>query len=360
MASNLKVDQIEPHTQSMVAMKIGGHSNYMIPSFVGQLTSFRMRRETSQAFPFWNLASPDQIISDVTYPDYVEYLRSIKVEVFNSILIGTSVTASGLSISTPSMNIPFGTLIYFHSLNQFRTIVSNNTSTSHTIDEPLSASAQRCSIINFSMYESSFSGTGNGSIFTLTDNAQNRILLSALSEDAYYQGATFASNVITPINPSNWMVLRWGTNEANIASFSPSALTITLPSGSVTPTGNIELYPHRILNSPHARHKQIEDSTLINNGMQIVNGLRFRDTQQTHTHSDNGHSHSSNAASTQWYTGYTGGGSPMGANNPATINTGYASLTSQTNSNNGNIRVNQFTRSRGLGVYFYEYVGRVI
>ena len=354
------VDEILPGTGT--DLFVNGSKFYA--NFIGEVKQFRTRRATSKDFPFWNLSLPDQIIPFIIYPDYANYLRNIKVEAFNSTLIGTSVSASSVTITTPSITLLSGTLIYFHTLNQFRTIISSNIlSTTHTIDEPLTASAQSCSIVDQSNYISTFSGNWVGTAFTLDDNAQNRILLDALIEDAYYQGASMNANLITPINPSNWIILRWGTTDINITSFNPITRVINIASG--TPSGTtIELYPHRILNSNDARHKQVEDSVLINNGMQIISGLRLRDRIQGHRHNDSGHIH---PFINGLITGYgvnvnnTDGVGNVTWGIQTQTSTGYANITDPTNNGiNGTPRTGQFARPRGLGVIFYEFVGRVI
>jgi hypothetical protein len=339
------VDEILPGTGT--DLFINGSKFYT--NFIGEIKQFRTRRATSKDFPFWDLSLPDQTIPFINYPDYTDYLRNIKVEAFNSTLIGASVSSSSVTITTPSITLLTGTLIYFHTLGQFRIIISNNTlSTTHTIDEPLTASAQSCSIIDQSTYVSSFSGSWSGTAFTLTDNPQNRILLDALSEDAYYQGANFNANLITPINPSNWITLRWGTTDINISSFNPTTRVINITSG--VPTGTtIELYPNRILNSSDARHRQIEDSTLINNGIQVISGLRLRDRMQGHRHQVSGTS--ANVIKNDPYTG---------AGTALVGSAGVIVLDPSTDATNGTPRTGQFTRPRGLGVIFYEFVGRVI
>lgn len=347
MASILKVDQIQSLNDTAVVFKTGTATNYLAPTYIGQLTSFRVRRVTSADFPFWNLSLPDQTLQSTNYPDYVTYLRSIKVEINTPTLIGTSVTCSGTTVTTPSTTLAAGTIIYFHTLNQFRIILSGS-GTSYTIDEPLTASAQSCSSINQSIWTSAFTGTWSTTTITLNDEAQNRILLDALAEDAYYQGASFNSGtgLITPINSSNWMILRWGTTDTTIASLNPSTRQITVSSG--TPSGTFEIYPHRTLLTTEARHKQVDDSVLINNGMQVVNGLRLRDRMQGHKIQVN-----NIGAGTQ--TTFQSGS--------ILYNTGGGIIqdtTIITDGINGNPRTGQFTRPRGLGVYYYEYVGKVL
>lgn len=345
--SKLYVDEILPSSANTVTFTQGGSSTLISPSYVGELKSFRIRRTTSTAFPFWNLSLPDQTLSAGTYPDYVDYLRSIKIETCNPNLLTGNVSTSGSTTTitfASSQTLLAGTLLYFHSVSQFRTVLSGST-TSYVVDEPITLSSQAVSLIDQSTYNSTFTGAWSGTAFTLTDNAQNKILLDALSEDAYYSGASISSNVITPINNSNWLILRWDTTDINITSFNPTTRVINIASGSPSGT-TIELYPHRITSSTGARHKQVDDSVLINNGVQVVNGLRLRDRMQGHVHQITNVAESSGSANWNY-----GGGTLNFVNK----NTG-SQISDGTNETP---RTGQFTRPRGIGCYFYEYMGRI-
>ena len=347
--SKLYVDEILPSSANTVTFTQGGSSTLISPSYVGELKSFRIRRTTSTAFPFWNLSLPDQTLSAGTYPDYVDYLRSIKIETCNPTQFSQTVTMSSTTAtfsSALSSTLTVGTLLYFHSSGQFRIIVGVTSNTVYTLDEAISGSSLVVSSIDQSTYSSTFTGSWSGTTFTLTNNAQNKILIDALSEDAYYQGASISSNVITPINNTNWLVLRWGSTDINITSFNISTPSITIASGSPTGT-TIELYPHRITGSTDARHKQVEDSVLINNGMQVVNGLRLRDRMQGHWHNYQ-RRYGQNGSDANW--------GPAGSDAGIFQDAVKSPITDGTN---GTPRTGQFTRPRGLGVYFYEYVGRV-
>lgn len=345
--SKLYVDQILPSSTDNVTFTQGGTSTLIAPSYVGELKSFRVRRTTSKAFPFWNLSLPDQTLNSNTYPDYVDYLRSIKIETCLPTLLTGNVSTSGNSTTitfASSQTLSAGTVLYFHSATQFRIVLSGST-TSYVVDEPITLSSQAVSSIDQSTYSSTFSGSWSTTAFTLTDNAQNKILLDALTEDAYYSGASINTNLITPIDTTNWLTLRWGTTDINVTSFNPTTRVINVASGSPTGT-TIELYPHRITGSTNARHKQVDDSVLINNGIQVVNGLRLRDRMQGHYHS-----------LSQVLSNTLSGQIPQGSYWGATLsnNTGSPS----TDGTNGTPRTGQFTRPRGLGVYYYEYVGKI-
>lgn len=341
--SRIYVDEILPATGS--TLNVGG--SLYLSNFIGEVKQFRFRRTTSKTFPFWNLALPDQNIVALNYPDYADYLRNIKIETCNLIQLTGTATVSSTTLTVTSQTIPIGSLLYFHSIGQFRIVLSGS-GTTYTLDEPTTVSGSNFSIVDQSNYTSTFSGTWQSSTqLRLDDNGNNRILLDALFEDAFYSGATVISNVITP--SLSWIVLRWNSLDYIISSFNPITRDIWISGSANVGTGVIELYPHRIVNSVDARHRQVEDSVLINNGMQIVSGLRLRDRMQGHRHSYS----------------MLGAGAPVSYNTPPTTSTvvdvvTFNSSSPITDSANGNPRTGQFTRPRGLGVYFYEYVGRVI
>jgi len=357
--SKLYVDEIIPSSTNNLTFTQGGTSSFLSPSFVGELKSFRVRRTTSVAFPFWNLSLPDQTLSYNTYPDYVDYLRSIKIETCNPTLLTGNVSTSGSSTTitfASSQTLLAGTLLYFHSASQFRIVLSGST-TSYVVDEPITLSPQAVSLIDQSTYNSTFTGSWSGTTFILTNNAQNKILIDALSEDAYYQGASISSNVITPINNTNWLVLRWGSTDINITSFNISTPSITIASGSPSGT-TIELYPHRIAGSTDARHKQVDDSVLINNGIQVVNGLRLRDRMQGHTHNPNLLNSGNKGVI---LSARTDGTNALGFGGGTDYSWDYfINDIPSADATNGTPRTGQFTRPRGLGVYHYEYMGRVL
>ena len=350
--SRLFLDEIAPSNTNNVLLTQGGMSNPIAPSYVGEIKQFRFRRDTSIAFPFWNLSLPDQNISNAIYPDYVSYLKNIKAETcLSSLLLGT-VSTSGNSTTitfTNSQTIAVGSLLYFHTTGQFRIIISGSAMT-YVIDEPITLISQNVSLIDQTRYGSAFSGGWSGTSFTLNDTAQNRILLESLREDVLYQGAIVSGNLHTPINPTNWITLKWSTTYAYIISFDINTRVININSG--VPFGeSIEIYPHYIVDSFDARHRQVDDSVLINNGIQIVNGLRLRDRMQ-------GHWHLPPSGATSFYG--RGGGGVLRADAANIVNSDwYATGNPTTDGTNGNPRTGQFTRPRGLGVYFYEYMGKI-
>jgi hypothetical protein len=356
--SRLYVDEILPNMGSSVIISQGGNSFPLLSTYVGEIKNFRTRRDVSIAFPFFLLSNPDQTLSESIYPDYVPYLRNIKVETPITTQVGTvsgtpSNTTSLSFTSTPSQTLTAGTLIYIHNAlasgqtGQFRIVVSGSGTGPYTLDEAItSTNTTPVSVINNSSYLSSFAGTWSSRTFTLTDSAAARILMESLNEDYLYNGG-----VIT-----NWMTLRCAGTDVAVESFNAVNRTITVVNAISSPTNNIELYPHRSTTSGIAIHKQVDDSVLINNGMQVVSGLRLRDRGQGHWHSPvQGDTHPTASG--------VGGGVLITRDSPIAGNFNIGSSIAKTivsDTVNGSPRTGQFTRPRGLGVYFYEYVGRVI
>ena len=355
--SRLYVDEILPNSSNSVTISQGGNSFPLLSTYVGEIKNFRTRRDVSTTFPFFLLSNPDQTLSESIYPDYVPYLRNIKVETPITTQVGTvsgnpSNTTSLSFTSTPSQTLSAGTLIYIHNAlaggqtGQFRIIVSGSGSGPYTLDEALtSTNTTPISVINNSSYLSSFAGTWSTRTFTLTDSAAARILMEALNEDYLYNGG-----IIT-----NWMTLRCAETDVAVESFNAVNRTITTVNAISSPTNNIELYPHRSTTSGIAIHKQVDDSVLINNGMQVVNGLRLRDRMQKFVLQVSRYNVNSGSLSV---------GSHVIASNvyptPTRELSGYYADEFISDGLNGTPRTGQFTRPRGLGVYFYEYVGRVI
>jgi len=352
--SRIRVDEILPNASNTITISQGGNSFPLLSTYVGEIKSFRSRRTISSTFPFFLLSNPDQTLTSDVYLDYVPYLRDIKVEVPVTTQVGTvsgnpSNSSTFSFTSTPSQTLSAGTLIYFHNAaaggqtGQFRIIVSGSGTGPYTVDEGItSTNTTPVSVINNSSYGSSFAGTWSTRTFTLTDSAAARILMEGISEDYSYSGS-----VIT-----NWMTLRCNNTDVSVESFNAANRTITVVNAISSPTNSIELYPHRSpTSSTSAFHKQVDDSVLINNGMQVVTGLRTRDRMQGHRHG----TFRIDGPVSDYVAGnsFDYGLSATGSFLEPVVGESISDTV------NGTPRTGQFTRPRGLGVYFYEYVGRV-
>lgn len=363
MSGRLFIDELIANTGT-IKLTQNNQTLLLQPSIVGELKIMRVRQTPSPAFPYWNLSEADQLLQSSIYPDYVNYLRNIRVETNSfTTLNGTgSASANTLTLSQ-AQSLSAGQIIYFHLAGQFRTITSNNGSAlSHSMNEPFSGSSQQISVINFSSYISSFTGSWTSATqFTLTNTSgSNLLLLAALLEDNAY-GANYGANN----SYTNWMTLRSNQIESNIVGITNNVITI---SGATYTTGvsTIEIYPHRVPSiSTQARHKQVDDSTVVNGGMQVVNGLRVRDRQQSHIHTDSGHNHTlkywvaANGASASWGLSYINNVYSQEQNQWAYNDASNANIGPQVANNSENMRTGQFNRPRALGVYLYEYMGQV-
>ena len=368
--SAIYVDEILPSTNQYLKVTQNGITLPLYAKEIGEIIQLRTRKTTSVAFPYFLLSNPDMELNSSNYPDYVEYLRNVKVETFASTVQTPTATVSGttmtLSIST---TLTLGSLIYFHIAGsspsgQFRIILSGS-GTSYILDEPITlGSATAFSIMDPAAFNSTFSGSWNSSEFTFTNTiASNRIVFEGLLEDALYSGASSSTSSttttwtlpsITLNNTYGLGIIRANGVDLIITSIkhNTSGDVRSITTNSAGSGSSIEIYPNRTVTSTIARHKQIDDSVLINNGMQVVNGLRVRDRLQGHWHSVQGYAH-------------TGGST--GANSTAGTGSGdirdpysdWNAKSAKSDTLNGNPRTGQFTRPRGLGVYFYEYCGRV-
>ena len=119
---------------------------------------------------------------------------------------------------------------------------------------------------------SSFGGAWSGDTFTLTDNAANVAMITALAREYLYAGSP----------TTNWRLLHDGTNEFNIIAISVSARTIQVNLDSKTAAGSaIEIYKHRVYGSTtSARHFSEAGLGFYQAGGDKISGLRRLDQMQ--------------------------------------------------------------------------------
>jgi hypothetical protein len=371
--SSIYVDEILPSTAQYLRLTQNGVSTPLYAKEIGEIIQLRNRKSTSLSFPYFLLSTADTTISATNYPDYVEYLRNIKVETFLSSLQTSTATVSSnttLTLNTSTV-IPLGSLIYFHTTGslsgQFRTVIAGS-GTSYTLDELTTVGAGTAySILNPDSYISSFSGSWVSSEFTFSNTiSSNRIIFESLLEDILYSGAvaSTASTTTTWTLPNNTLnntyglgIIRANGVDLIITSlkYNSSGDIRSITTSSAGSGTTIEIYPHRTSISTIARHKQVEDSVLINNGMQVVNGLRLRDRFQKFVLQVSRYNAGTGSLSVGSHT-ISSGVYPTA---PRELS-GYYADEFISDGTNGTPRTGQFTRPRGLGVYFYEYVGRVL
>ena len=123
---------------------------------------------------------------------------------------------------------------------------------------------------------SSFGGAWSGDTFTLTNNAANVAMITALAREYLYAGSP----------TTNWRLLHDGTNEFNIIAISVSARTIQVNLDSKTAAGSaIEIYRHRVYGSTtSARHFSEAGLGFYQAGGDKISGLRRLDQMQGHRH----------------------------------------------------------------------------
>jgi hypothetical protein len=133
---------------------------------------------------------------------------------------------------------------------------------------------------------SSFGGAWAGDTFTLTDNAANVAMITALAREYAYAGSP----------TTNWRLLHDGTNEFNIIAIDVSARTIQVNLDSKTAAGSaIEIYKHRVYGSTtSARHFSEAGLGFYQAGGDKISGLRRLDQMQGHYH-NGGYSYSANS-----------------------------------------------------------------
>lgn len=119
---------------------------------------------------------------------------------------------------------------------------------------------------------SSFGGAWSGDTFTLTNNAANVAMITALAREYLYAGSP----------TTNWRILHDGTNEFNIIAISVSARTIKVNLDSKTAAGSaIEIYRHRVYGSTtSARHFSEAGLGFYQAGGDKISGLRRLDQMQ--------------------------------------------------------------------------------
>ena len=119
---------------------------------------------------------------------------------------------------------------------------------------------------------SSFDGAWAGDTFTLTNNAANVAMITALAREYLYAGSP----------TTNWRLLHDGTNEFNIIAISVSARTIQVNLDSKTAAGTaIEIYRHRVYGSTtSARHFSEAGLGFYQAGGDKISGLRRLDQMQ--------------------------------------------------------------------------------
>lgn len=282
---------------------------------VGQSLITQEEITLSSSDPWFNLATPTSTLSAANYVDYVPYLRTIVAgpRWSSAVLTGT-VTLAGTALTGSGTNfdpeLAVGDLVFIEKLNQFRFIATRTSDTAATVGEPGTAAAGAriwkitralSKVTTFPITSYQITGATSFSLWfnegSTTKQPENYILMRALAEAYAYDreyGTLTLPEAIGGIPAGDYQITgvtlsNVGTSNA-VITCSASGLTAGAETAS---SANISIYPHRIAGSTTtARHKELTDAAIMNDGLYNVLGLAQRDQMQGHRHnigiSDNG------------------------------------------------------------------------
>ena len=333
---------------------------------VGQSLITQEEIALSSSDPWFNLATPTSTLSAANYVDYVPYLRTIIAGPrWSSAVLSGTVTLAGTALTGSSTNfdpeIAVGDLVFIEKLNQFRFIATRTSDTAATVDEPGTAAAgariwkitravNKTTTFPITSYQ--ITGATSFSLWfnegSTTKQPENYILMRALAEAYAYDreyGTLTLPEAIGGIPAGDYQIT--GVTLANVGT---SSAVITCSATGLTPgaktasTANISIYPHRIAGSTTtARHKELTDAAIMNDGLYNVLGLAQRDQMQGHKHTTTAHT---------MYAGVIFPGPPGGGS------MAIGAISDPTNDGtNGAPRTGLNTRPRSGIFNFYAYVG---
>ena len=349
------------------------------PYRVGQSLITQEDITLSATDPWFNLATPTSTLSASNFIDYVPFLRAIMAGTrwTSAVLTGT-VTLAGTALTGSSTNfdpeIAVGDLVFIEKLNQFRFIATRTSDTAATVDEPGTAAAgariwkitkavSKTTTFPITSYQitaaNAFSLWMNEG--STTKQPENYILMRALAEAYAYDreyGTLTLPDAIGGIPAGDYQIT--GITLANVGS-SSAVITCSatgLTGGAKTAnTSNISVYPHRIAGSTTtARHKELTDAAIMNDGLYNVLGLAQRDQGQ-------------GFAIRRGFTTYSGSAAPLHWGDNDSFSPG-CTLTTYTETNitscitpnatDGTPRTGPRTRPRSGIFNFYAYVGTYV
>jgi hypothetical protein len=273
------------------------------PYRVGQSLITQEDITLSATDPWFNLATPTSTLSASNYVDYVPYLRTIIAGPrWSSAVLSGTVTLAGTALAGSSTNfdpeLTVGDLVFIEKLNQFRYIATRTSDTAATVDEPGTAAAGArmwkitravSKVTTFPITSYQITGATSFSLWlnegSTTKQPENYILMRALAEAYAYDreyGTLTLPEAIGGIPAGDYQIT--GVTLANVGS---SSAVITCSATGLTPgaetasTADISIYPHRIAGSTTtARHKELTDAAIMNDGLYNVLGLAQRDYRQ--------------------------------------------------------------------------------
>ncbi len=337
---------------------------------VGKIEITQEERTLAADMPWYNLANPTETLDAANFVDYVPYLRAIPAgpRWTSAVLTGT-VTLEGTALTGSSTNfdpeIAVGDLVFIEKLRRFRFIATRTSDTAATVDEPGTAAAgariwkitravNKTTTFPITSYRitsaTSFSLWFNEG--STTKQPENYILMRALAVAFAYDreyGTLTLPDAIGGIPAGDYQIT--GVTLANVGT---SSAVITCSASGLTPgaktasSANISIYPHRIAGSTTtARHKELTDAAIMNDGLYNVLGLAQKDTMQGHVHSTWGpNSHTPAAGAGAEYFMYPG----LNSNTGVPVTDGIE----------GTARTSPHTRPRSRIFNFYAYVGTYV
>lgn len=321
--------------------------------------------------PWFNLATPTSTLSASNFIDYVPYLRAITAGPrWSSAVLSGTVTLAETALTGSGTNfdpeLAVGDLVFIEKLNLFRYITTRTSDTAATVNDPGTAAAgariwKITRAVNktttFPITASQITSPTSFSLWfnegSTTKQPENYILMRALAQARAYDreyGTLTLPEAIGGIPAGDYqitgiMLANVGTSNA-VITCSASGLT---PGAKTASTANISIYPHRIAGSTTtARHKELTDAAIMNDGLYDVLGLAHRDAMQRHVHSTWGPgSHAPAAGASTEYFMQPDLNSSTGA-------------PEEDDKINGIPRIGPITRPRSGIFNFYAYVGTYV
>jgi hypothetical protein len=279
----------------------------VLPYRVGQSLITQEEITLSATDPWFNISTPTTTLSTANFVDYVPYLRAITAgpRWTSAVLTGTVTLAAGVLTGSgtnfdPELTV--GDLVFIEKLNQFRYIATRTSDTAATVSEPGTAAAgarmwkitkATSKTTTFPITSYQITGATSFSLWfnegSTTKQPENYILMRALAEAYAYDreyGTLTLPEAIGDIPAGDYQIT--GVTLANVGSSSEvitcSATGLT-PGAETASTADISIYPHRIAGSTTtARHKELTDAAIMNDGLYNVLGEVQEDQGQGHWH----------------------------------------------------------------------------
>ena len=349
---------------------------------VGKIEITQEIRTLSSSMPWYNLANPNEVLDVANLPDYVPYLRGIQAHTkWTSVVLTGTVTLTGTALVGSSTNfdpeLTVGDLVFIEKLNQFRFIVTRTSDTAATVDEPGTAAAgariwkitKQASplLYNYDFPVTAYQVNAFGTSFALYINGgstvkypENYILLKSIAE-AYAYDREYGC-ITLPIDIGSIPAGDYQITQVILSQLGSSAPAIICSASGLTSRAktasseSINIYPHRIIGSTTtARHKELTDAAIANDGLYNVLGLAQRDYVQGHWH--DAWVHNPVAGEKYYFTRATNGPNDLAVANKTDIK---HVRDASTDGVNGTPRTGPRTRPRSGIFNFYAYVGTYV